>query len=61
MIFATDQWAGEKIMTDLYSAAIDRRPALRRKAQLQRRQEREEARGVHGMFDPGRASPSART
>jgi three-Cys-motif partner protein len=51
MIFATDHWAGEKIMSDIYSRAERRRPALRHKAQLQRRQTREENRGVHGMFD----------
>jgi three-Cys-motif partner protein len=51
MIFATDHWAGEKIMNDLYSKAPSRQPALRRRAQLQRRQAREEQRGVHGMFD----------
>lgn len=51
MIFATDHWAGEKIMTDLYSAAMRRQPTLRHKAQLQRRQDREEAQGVHGLFD----------
>jgi three-Cys-motif partner protein len=60
MIFATDHWAGEKIMTDLYSAAMRRQPALRRKAQLQRRQDREEARGVHGLFDLAElAAPAA--
>jgi hypothetical protein len=58
MIFATDHWAGEKIMTDLYSAAADRQPALRLKAQLQRRQEREEAEGVHGLFDMAELAPS---
>src|SRR5689334_9836363 len=31
MIFATDHWAGEKIMTDLYSAAMRRQPGLRQK------------------------------
>jgi three-Cys-motif partner protein len=51
MIFATDHWAGEKIMTDLYSAAMRRQPALRQKAQLERRQDREEKLGVHGLFD----------
>jgi three-Cys-motif partner protein len=62
MIFATDHWAGEKIMTDLYSAAADRQPALRLKAKLQRRQEREEAEGVHGLFDLAElALPPART
>jgi hypothetical protein len=58
MIFATDHWAGEKIMTDLYSAAMDRQPALRRKAQLQRRQDREEADGVYGMFDLAELAPA---
>jgi len=50
MIFATDHWAGEKIMTDLYSAAMRRQPELRHKAKLQRRQDREEDQGVHGLF-----------
>jgi three-Cys-motif partner protein len=57
MIFATDHWAGEKIMTDLYSAAMGRQPALRLKAQLQRRQDREEAEGVHGLFDLAGLAP----
>jgi three-Cys-motif partner protein len=57
MIFATDHWAGEKIMTDLYSAALDRQPALRFKAQLQRRQKREETDGVHGLFDLADLAP----
>lgn len=51
MIFATDHPAGARIMNYLYTAAMQRQPALRRKAQLQRRQDREESRGVHGMFD----------
>lgn len=62
MIFATDHWAGEKIMTDLYSTAMRRQPALRHNAQLQRRQDREEAQGVHGLFDlaeVGRQKPDA--
>jgi three-Cys-motif partner protein len=57
MIFATDHWAGEKIMTDLYSRAMRRQPALRQKAQLQRRQAREEKRGIHGMFDLDELAP----
>jgi three-Cys-motif partner protein len=59
MIFATDHWAGEKIMTDLYSAAMRRRPALRQKAQLQRRQAREESYGVLGLFDLDQLTPQA--
>jgi len=51
MIFATDHWAGEKIMTDLLEAARRRQPALRRKAQLQRRQTKLEKTGIHGLFD----------
>lgn len=51
MIFATDHPVGEKVMSDIYSTALRHQPALRRKAQLQRRQDREESRGVHGMFD----------
>lgn len=57
MIFATDHWAGEKIMADLYSTAARRQPALRQKAQLQRRQTREEKRGIHGMFDLDELAP----
>jgi len=59
MIFATDHWAGEKIMGDIYSRAMRRQPALRQKAQLQRRQDREESRGVHGMFDLDQMAPQA--
>jgi len=59
MIFATDHWAGEKIMTDLYSAAMRRQPGLRQKAQLQRRQSREESQGVHGLFDLDQLTPQA--
>lgn len=51
MIFATDHPAGQKIMSYIYSKAMRRQPALRQKAQLQRRQDREEGRGVHGLFD----------
>lgn len=51
MIFATDHWAGEKIMTDLYSRAMDRTPSLRNKALLQRRQTKLEDVGIHGLFD----------
>ncbi len=51
MIFATDHWAGEKIMNDLYSKAASRQPGLRKKAQLQRRQAREESQGLYGLFD----------
>jgi three-Cys-motif partner protein len=62
MIFATDHWAGEKIMTDIYSAAMRRQPELRQKAQLQRRQEREEAQGKISLFDLVElASPPADT
>jgi len=57
MIFATDHWAGEKIMKDVYSAAAHRQPALRRIAQLQRRQAREESQGRYGMFDLDALAP----
>lgn len=51
MIFATDHWAGEKIMTDLYNSARERQPALRMRAQLQRRQERDEDDGQLWLLD----------
>jgi hypothetical protein len=57
MIFATDHPAGAKIMSHLYTAATRRQPVLRRKAQLQRRQDREEKEGVHGMFDLDQLTP----
>jgi three-Cys-motif partner protein len=57
MIFATDHWAGEKIMKDVYSAAERRQPALRQKAQLQRRQAREEHKGCYGLFDLDELAP----
>ena len=50
MIFATDHWAGEKIMTELYSKAMERTPSLRNKALLQRRQAKLEDAGIHGLF-----------
>jgi len=57
MIFATDHSAGAKIMTHLYNTATSRQPGLRHKAQLQRRQNREEEKGVHGMFDLDQLAP----
>ena len=51
MIFATDHKAGKKIMTDLYSSAARRQPELRRRAQLQRQQERLDKEGLVGLFD----------
>ena len=49
--------AGEKIMKDVYSAAERRQPGLRRKAQLQRLQAREERHGRYGMFDLDELAP----
>lgn len=57
MIFATDHPVGEKIMKDVYSSAMRRQPALRKRAQLQRRQDREEERGLVGMFDLNEVAP----
>lgn len=57
MIFATDHWAGEKIMTELYYKAMVRTPSLRNKALLQRRQTKLEADGIHGLFDMTEVSP----
>jgi three-Cys-motif partner protein len=51
MIFATDHWAGEKIMTDLYNAAKRRQSELRTKASLKRRQAKLENKGIVGLFD----------
>jgi hypothetical protein len=57
MIFATDHPIGEKIMTGIYSKAMQRQPDLRKKALLQRRQNREEKRGLVGMFDLDEIAP----
>ena len=57
MIFATDHWAGEKIMTDLYTAAERRQVELRAKAQLKRRQTKLEDDGVYGLFDMADHAP----
>jgi three-Cys-motif partner protein len=51
MIFATDNVAGEKIMSDVYKSALRRQPELKRRAQLQRRQQRLEKDGIDGLFD----------
>jgi three-Cys-motif partner protein len=57
MIFATDHWAGEKIMTDLYKAAERRQAELRSKARLQRRQTKLEDDGIYGLFDMADHAP----
>jgi three-Cys-motif partner protein len=57
MIFATDHPVGEKIMKDIYSKAMQRQPDLRKRALLQRRQDREEKRGLVGMFDLDEIAP----
>jgi hypothetical protein len=49
-------------MSDVYQAALRRQPELRRRAQLQRREDRLEKAGIHGMFDladlaPARSAP----
>jgi hypothetical protein len=59
MIFATDHWAGEKIMTELYSKALSRQPGLQKMAQLQRRQEKLESEGVFGLFDMADLAPES--
>jgi len=59
MIFATDHWAGEKIMNDLYSKATSRTPVLRQRALLQRRQTKLEEGGIQGLFDMADFGPTA--
>jgi three-Cys-motif partner protein len=59
MIFATDHWAGEKIMTDLYKAAKRRQSELRSKARLNRRQAKLEEKGIFGLFDMADHAPQA--
>jgi hypothetical protein len=52
MVFATDHPFGERITGDVYSRAMGPHPARRQKAQLQRRPDREESRGVRGHIRP---------
>jgi hypothetical protein len=58
MIFATDHPVGEKIMGNIYSQAMQRQPDLRNRALLQRRQKREEDRGLVGMFNLDEIAPT---
>ncbi|MDT4992356.1 MAG: hypothetical protein QOH97_2248 [Actinoplanes sp.] len=51
MIFATDHFAGDKIMRDAYGRALGRHEAMRRWAVMRRREVRQETNGVQSLFD----------
>ncbi|MEV0633273.1 three-Cys-motif partner protein TcmP [Nonomuraea wenchangensis] len=61
MIFATDHPVGDKIMAWMYGKAHSQQGALQARARQQRRQAREEERGLFGLFDIDQVSaPVAR-
>jgi three-Cys-motif partner protein len=51
MIFATDHFAGDKIMRHLYGTALSQHEAMRRWAVVRRREDRQETTGVQSLFD----------
>lgn len=51
MIFATDHDAGHKIMHHVYTKAAREQPEMRQQARALRRQQRDEAQGITGLFD----------
>lgn len=52
MIFATDNDAGNKIMSHIYRRAAGRQPQMLAQARAKKEQEREEAAGIIGLFEP---------
>ncbi len=52
MIFATDNDAGNKIMTHIYKKAAEKQPQMLAQVRGKKEQEREEAAGITGLFDP---------
>jgi three-Cys-motif partner protein len=51
MVFATDHWAGDRIMRYLYNRAARNEPEMMRQAKSAKRQKESEARGEMGLFD----------
>lgn len=50
MVFATDHYAGHRIMTDLYNKAANEFPEMRAQARRRRARLAEEDTGVHNLF-----------
>lgn len=57
MVFATDHWVGNKIMSHLYRAAAEREPGMIREAKARAKRLREEKSGMVPMFDIEPATP----
>jgi three-Cys-motif partner protein len=51
MVFATDHWAGDKIMRHLYNRAASLEPEMMRQARAAKQQRESEARGEMFLFD----------
>lgn len=51
MVFATDHWVGNKIMSDLYRAAAEREPQMLAEARDRAARKREERLGLIALFD----------
>lgn len=51
MVFATDHWAGGRIMTHLYEVAARREPEMIQDARARARRKREDRTGLIPMFD----------
>lgn len=57
MVFATDHWVGNKIMTHLYRRAAEREPEMIREAKTRARRQREDKAGMVPMFEMDPAVP----
>jgi hypothetical protein len=61
MIFATDNAAGDRIMTHIYGQAAEKQPQMRAEAVAQMQAIKEEEAGTPGLFPPlPRATPTAK-
>jgi three-Cys-motif partner protein len=58
MVFATDHWAGNKIMTHLYRSAAQREPEMIQEAKALARRQREDKAGMTPMFDIEPTAPT---
>ncbi len=52
MVFATDNAAGDKIMSDLYAKAAEREPKMRAETLARKQAKKDEERGILSLFEP---------
>ncbi|MFR9752584.1 three-Cys-motif partner protein TcmP [Nocardia sp. 004] len=58
MVFASDHYVGDKIMSHLYAKAAEREPAMQREARRLAKMDREHKAGTEGLFEiPASAEP----